>query len=147
MQVQVGKLSILTSYCLRFSIGPKMIIYNFPCLGKITFVGGKMFAKRTRPTFHLFCCWVKILNIKAWQIFSHFKFLASYLHSLVYWQEEMHHHRRDFWGDTLVSRKGKNQLLAMSSPHLGWNMFPSYTCHNEGRTGLPIVYFLLEPST
>jgi hypothetical protein len=26
-------------------------------------------------------------------------------------------------------------------------MFPSYTCHNEGRTGLPIVYFLLEPST
>jgi len=55
VQVQVGKLPIVTSYCLWFLAGPKMILYILPYLGEGTLVGGKMFAKITHLAPHLFC--------------------------------------------------------------------------------------------
>jgi len=55
MQVQVGKLPIVTSYCLWFLAKPEMILYILPYMGEGTLVGGKMFAKITHLASHLFC--------------------------------------------------------------------------------------------
>ncbi len=147
MQLQVGKLLIIISYCLQFLIGPKMIIYILPYVGEVTFVGGKMFAKRTRSASHLFCCWVKNLNTKAWQIFFPF-WISGQLFAfvgLLARRDSSSPKRFMGWHFGFLEKK---KLASSNVVTSSWVKYvPSYTCHKEGTMGLPIAYFLPKPST